>query len=72
MSKRKVNFMTFTKLTLALACIVSGPLLAQEAKVKPQAKVTELLSKDLTNLPGKEGLTRCQRHFLSAPHLHHD
>jgi len=41
---------------LALACIASGPLLAQEAKVKPQAKVTDLLSKDLTNLPGKEGL----------------
>ena len=56
MSKRKVNFMSFTKLMLALTCIVSGPLLAQEAKVKPQAKVTELLSKDLTNLPGKEGL----------------
>ena len=56
MSKRKVNFMTFTKLMLALTCIVCGPLLAQEGKVKPQAKVTELLSKDLTNLPGKEGL----------------
>jgi quercetin dioxygenase-like cupin family protein len=56
MSKRTVNFMTFTKLMLALTCIVSGTLLAQEAKVKPQAKVTELLSKDLTNLPGKEGL----------------
>ena len=41
---------------LALACIASGPLLAQEAKVKPQAKVTDLLSKDLTNLPGKEGV----------------
>ena len=56
MSKRKVNFITFTKLMLALACIASGPLLAQEAKVKPQAKVTDLLSKDLTNLPGKEGV----------------
>jgi quercetin dioxygenase-like cupin family protein len=56
MSKRKVNFMTFTKLMVALTCIVFGPLLAQEGKVKPQAKVTELLSKDLTNLPGKEGL----------------
>jgi len=29
---------------------MSGTLLAQEAKV------TELMSKDLTNLPGKEGL----------------
>ena len=42
--------MTFTKLILALACLMSGTLLAQEAKV------TELFSKDLTNLPGKEGL----------------
>lgn len=43
--------MTFTKLILALACLLSGTLVAQEAKV------TELMSKDLTNLPGKEGLT---------------
>src|SRR6266850_2443530 len=42
--------MTLTKLILALACLMSGTLLAQEAKVTP------LLSKDLTNLPGKEGL----------------
>src|SRR6266853_4515851 len=42
--------MTFTKVVLALACLMSGTLVAQEAKV------THLLSKDLTNLPGKEGL----------------
>jgi len=42
--------MTFPKLVLALACLMSSTLLAQEAKV------TELFSKDLTNLPGKEGL----------------
>ena len=42
--------MTFTKVILALACLMSGALVAQEAKV------TQLLSKDLTNLPGKEGL----------------
>jgi quercetin dioxygenase-like cupin family protein len=42
--------MTFQKLILALACLMSSTLLAQEAKV------TELLSKDLTNLAGKEGL----------------
>ena len=44
--------MTFTKLRLilALTCLLSGTLVAQEAKV------TQLLSKDLTNLPGKEGL----------------
>ncbi len=51
--------MTFTKLILALACLISVTLLAREAreaKVKPEAKVTQLLSKDLTNIPGKEGL----------------
>ena len=42
--------MTFPKRVLALACLMSSTLLAQEAKV------TELLSKDRTNLPGKEGL----------------
>jgi len=42
--------MTFTKVILALACLMSGTLVAQEAKV------TQLLSKDLTNCPGKEGL----------------
>ena len=42
--------MTFPKLILALACLLSGMLLAQEAKV------TELMTKDLANLAGKEGL----------------
>jgi quercetin dioxygenase-like cupin family protein len=42
--------MTFPKLILVLACLMSSTLAAQEAKV------TELLSKDLTNLPGKVGL----------------
>src|SRR6202045_4974652 len=42
--------MKFQNLVLALACLMSSALLAQEAKV------TELMSKDLTNLPGKEGL----------------
>jgi quercetin dioxygenase-like cupin family protein len=42
--------MTFTKAILAVVCLMSGTLVAQEAKV------TELFSKDLTNLPGKEGL----------------
>ena len=42
--------MTFTKLILVLACLMSGTLAAQEAKV------TELLSKDLTSCPGKEGV----------------
>ena len=42
--------MNFTKLILAVACLMSGSLVAQEAKV------TEVFSKDLTNLPGKEDL----------------
>jgi quercetin dioxygenase-like cupin family protein len=42
--------MTPTKLILALAFLLSGTLVAQEAKVM------QLLSKDLANLPGKEGL----------------
>jgi quercetin dioxygenase-like cupin family protein len=42
--------MTFTKLILALACLMSSTLVAQEAKVTP------LLSKDLTEFPGKEGV----------------
>ena len=42
--------MTFPKLLLALACLMSSMLVAQEAKV------AQLFSKDLTNLPGKEGL----------------
>src|SRR5215468_3049289 len=42
--------MTFPKLVLVLACLMSSTLLAQEAKV------TDLFSKDLANFPGKEGL----------------
>lgn len=42
--------MRFPKRILILALLISGTLVAQETKV------TELLSKDLTNLPGKEGL----------------
>ena len=42
--------MTFTKLVVALACLISGTLVAQEAKV------TELMSNDLKSFPGKEGL----------------
>jgi len=44
--------MTFTRI-LVLVCLICGALVAQETQ---EAKVTELLSKDLTNLPGKEGL----------------
>jgi len=42
--------MTLRKLILVLACLISGTLVAQEAKV------TQLMSKDLKNFPGKEGL----------------
>jgi quercetin dioxygenase-like cupin family protein len=49
-AQAKGSIMTFTKAILALACLMPGMLVAQEAKVTP------LLSKDLTNLPGKEGL----------------
>src|SRR5215470_3627718 len=42
--------MKFTKAILVLACLMSGAVLAQEAKV------SDLMSKDLPNLPGKEGL----------------
>ena len=42
--------MTTTKLILVLACLVAGPVMAQEAKVTP------LMSKDLADIPGKESL----------------
>lgn len=42
--------MGFAKVIVALLCLTSSALIAQEAKVTP------LMSKDLTNLPGKEGL----------------
>ena len=42
--------MTLTKVILAVACLLSATAVAQEAKV------TELMSKDLTAFPGKEGL----------------
>jgi quercetin dioxygenase-like cupin family protein len=46
----KGYFMTFTNAVLSLACLMSSALIAQEAKV------TQLVSRDLSNLPGKEGL----------------
>src|SRR5262245_29325084 len=42
--------MTSTKLILAAALLAMGGFVAHEPKV------TEVLSKDLTNIPGKEGL----------------
>ena len=46
----KGSFMTFAKLVLMLVCLMSVTLESEDAKV------TQLLSKDLTDLPGKEGL----------------
>ena len=53
--------MMLTRTTLVLACLVTVSLAGQQAKGAEaenlEAKVTELLSKDLTNLPSnKEGL----------------
>jgi quercetin dioxygenase-like cupin family protein len=42
--------MSMTRLILGLAFLMPGAMLAQEAKVTP------LMSKDLTDIPGKEGL----------------
>ena len=42
--------MTFRKTVLVLACLMSNTLVAQEAKVAP------LMSKDLAESPGKEGV----------------
>jgi quercetin dioxygenase-like cupin family protein len=42
--------MAFARVIVALACLMSGTLVAQEAKV------TQLMSKDMTQFPGKEGV----------------
>ena len=42
--------MTFTKIVLVSVCLMSTTLVAQEAKVTP------LMSRDLTECPGKEGV----------------
>src|SRR2546423_453554 len=42
--------MTFIKLVVCLLCLAPPLLIAQDAKVK------EVLSRDLYNIPGKEGL----------------
>jgi quercetin dioxygenase-like cupin family protein len=42
--------MTFAKVIVGVACFMPPILLAQ------QASVTQLMSKDLTNIPGKEGV----------------
>jgi quercetin dioxygenase-like cupin family protein len=44
------QMMTTTKLILVLVCVMAGTLMAQDAKVTP------LMSKNLPDFPGKEGL----------------
>jgi len=46
--------MTISKLILMLVCLTCFTMESKEAK---EANVTPLFSKDLANLPGKEGLT---------------
>jgi len=49
--------MTITKSGWVLVCLITATLMAQQGKVTPpEAKVTDLMSKDLTDLPNKEGL----------------
>jgi quercetin dioxygenase-like cupin family protein len=48
--------MTFAKLILPLACLISFTPAGQERNVAPKSKVTQLMSKDLPNLPGKEAV----------------
>src|SRR5215831_7097820 len=47
--------MTSTKLIVVLACLATGAL-ATGALVTNEPKVTQVLSKDLTDIPGKEEL----------------
>ena len=54
--------MTFANVILALVCLMSGTLL-----VAQEAKVTQLLSKDLTSLPGKEGLMDAKSASTAMP-----
>src|ERR1044072_9822870 len=50
MEKGVFSLKTILKITLTILCLTAGPLMAQEAKV------TSLMSKDLKEFPGKEGL----------------
>ena len=45
--------MKITKLILVLACLIAVTAVTEEPK---EAKVTPLISKDLTEFPGKEGV----------------
>src|ERR1700761_3656516 len=49
-AKMKGQSMKLIQVVLAVACFMPATLLAQ------QAKITQLMSKDLTDIPGKEGV----------------
>jgi quercetin dioxygenase-like cupin family protein len=49
-AKNERSIMKNKKLMLVLLCLMTGPLMAQEPKVTP------LMSKDLTDIPGREVL----------------
>jgi quercetin dioxygenase-like cupin family protein len=48
--------MKFVPLILAVAIFMPGVLAAKETRAAKQVMVTRLMSKDLPDLPGKEGL----------------
>jgi len=48
--------MTITKLILMLVCLMAVTAVTAVTKEPKEAKVTPLMSKDLTEFPGKEGL----------------
>ena len=48
--------MTLPTLILTSTCLICATLAAQEPKVTRGSKVTQLMSTDLPNLPGKEGV----------------
>lgn len=48
--------MTFTKPILPLVCLISVMLVGQEPNVAPKSKVTQLMLKDLPNVPGKDAV----------------
>ena len=48
--------MPFTRIILALAWLLSVVSAGQEPKVAPKSKVTQLMSKDLPNVPGKDAV----------------
>jgi quercetin dioxygenase-like cupin family protein len=48
--------MRSTKVILPLACLISLTMAGQEPSGVPKSKVTQLVSKDLPNIPGKDAV----------------